>query len=207
MFQSKQQKKPTKTVVTTYITQTKQQNTQQLAATQVTTDVRPTNLSWVIHNAGYAVIGVMHQRHSMHTKKLHVLCDNSCQNTPIYAENTPECFLLVCDCGVILASRVSDVIACFLSLLFCTQGRASLKNKQASNKTRLTFQKAPQSWHEQGCPLFDVVHPAFPLPTRASPTLRGWFCRGCRGVLHVRTMQVSVSRQLPEEVPVNPKGS
>ena len=27
-------------------------------------------------------------------------------------------------------------------------------------------------WHGQGCPLFDVVHPAFPLPTRASPTLK-----------------------------------
>ena len=30
-----------------------------------------------------------------------------------------------------------------------------------------------QSWHGQGCPLFDVVHPAFPLPTTASPTLQG----------------------------------
>ena len=27
--------------------------------------------------------------------------------------------------------------------------------------------------HGQGCPLFDVVHPAFPLPTTASPTLQG----------------------------------
>ena len=30
-----------------------------------------------------------------------------------------------------------------------------------------------QFWHGQGCPLFDVVHPAFSLPTRASPTLQG----------------------------------
>ena len=30
-----------------------------------------------------------------------------------------------------------------------------------------------QFWHGQGCPLFDVVHPAFPLPTTASPTLKG----------------------------------
>ena len=30
-----------------------------------------------------------------------------------------------------------------------------------------------QFWHEQECPLFDVVHPAFPLPTTASPTLKG----------------------------------
>ena len=27
--------------------------------------------------------------------------------------------------------------------------------------------------HGQGCPLFDVVHPAFPLLTTASPTLQG----------------------------------
>ena len=25
-----------------------------------------------------------------------------------------------------------------------------------------------QFWHKQGCPLFDVAHPAFPLPTMAS---------------------------------------
>ena len=30
-----------------------------------------------------------------------------------------------------------------------------------------------QLWHGQGCPLFDVVHPAFLVPTSASPTLQG----------------------------------
>ena len=30
-----------------------------------------------------------------------------------------------------------------------------------------------QFWHWQECPLFDVVHPALPMPTRASPTLQG----------------------------------
>ena len=29
-----------------------------------------------------------------------------------------------------------------------------------------------QFWHGQGCPLFDVVHQAFPLSTTASPTLQ-----------------------------------
>ena len=29
-----------------------------------------------------------------------------------------------------------------------------------------------QFWHGQGCPLFHVVRPAFPLPTTASPTLQ-----------------------------------
>ena len=28
-------------------------------------------------------------------------------------------------------------------------------------------------WHGKGCPLVDVVHPVFPLPTTASPTLQG----------------------------------
>ena len=30
-----------------------------------------------------------------------------------------------------------------------------------------------QSWRREGCPLFDVVHPALPLPTAASRTLQG----------------------------------
>ena len=30
-----------------------------------------------------------------------------------------------------------------------------------------------QFWYGQGCPLFGVLHPAFPLPTMASPTLQG----------------------------------
>ena len=30
-----------------------------------------------------------------------------------------------------------------------------------------------QFWHGQECSLFDAVHPAFPLPTTASSTLRG----------------------------------
>ena len=30
-----------------------------------------------------------------------------------------------------------------------------------------------QIWYGQGCPLFDVVHPVFPLPTTASPTVQG----------------------------------
>ena len=30
-----------------------------------------------------------------------------------------------------------------------------------------------QFCHGQGCPVFDIVHPAFPQPTTASPTLHG----------------------------------
>ena len=35
----------------------------------------------------------------------------------------------------------------------------------------------------------------------------GWLWRGCHGVWHGRTMQASISWQLPEEVPVDPRGS
>ena len=35
----------------------------------------------------------------------------------------------------------------------------------------------------------------------------GWFWRGCRGMSQARTMQVSVSRQLPEKVPLGPQGT
>ena len=34
-----------------------------------------------------------------------------------------------------------------------------------------------------------------------------WFFRGIRGMWHAQTMQVSISWQLPEEVPVDPQGS
>ena len=54
-----------------------------------------------------------------------------------------------------------------------------------------------------GSPLFDVVHPAFPLPTMASPTLQGAVKNGLERV----TLQVSVSRHLPEEVPAGQQGS
>ena len=35
----------------------------------------------------------------------------------------------------------------------------------------------------------------------------GWFSRGCHSVWHAWTMRVSISWQLPEEVPVDPQGS
>ena len=61
-----------------------------------------------------------------------------------------------------------------------------------------------QFWHGQRCPLSDVVRPAVPLPTTASPTpprcREGWFGRGCRGVWHTRTTHLSDSWQVPEEI-------
>ena len=54
-----------------------------------------------------------------------------------------------------------------------------------------------QFWHEQESPLFGDVHPAFPLPTMASPTFQGAL-KGGSGEAVVacdmpETMQVSVS--------------
>ena len=34
-----------------------------------------------------------------------------------------------------------------------------------------------------------------------------WFWRGCHGVWHAKTMQVSISWHLPEQVPMDPQGS
>ena len=63
----------------------------------------------------------------------------------------------------------------------------------------------------QGSPLFNAVHPAFPLPTTASPILQGALKDGFREAVVAcdmpQTMQVSVFRQLLEEVPVDPQGS
>ena len=68
-----------------------------------------------------------------------------------------------------------------------------------------------QFWHGQGCPLFGVVHPAFPLPTTLSLTLQGALKdereEAFMACNMLQTMQVSVSWQLPEEVPVDPQGS
>ena len=51
----------------------------------------------------------------------------------------------------------------------------------------------------------------FPLPTTASPTLQGTFqdvfLRSCRGVWHVRTMQVPSLDSCQKGVPVDPQGS
>ena len=45
-----------------------------------------------------------------------------------------------------------------------------------------------QFWHGQGCPLFDVVHPAFLLQTIASPTLQGALKDGFRETIEVCDM-------------------
>ena len=43
------------------------------------------------------------------------------------------------------------------------------------DSAEILFQEAccEQLWHWQGCPLFDVVYLAFPLPTMTLPTLEG----------------------------------
>ena len=69
-----------------------------------------------------------------------------------------------------------------------------------------------QLWHGQGgmstpwcCPssIFSADH-GIAHPPRCPG---GCFWRGCRGMWHAWTMQVSISWQLPEEVPVYPQGS
>ena len=69
---------------------------------------------------------------------------------------------------------------------------------------------ASSSWHGQGCPLFDVVHPAFPVPTTASPILQGVLKDGFGEAFVACDMPEPCefpSLELPEEVPVNPQES
>ena len=47
--------------------------------------------------------------------------------------------------------------------------RGTIQQRSSSS----LFCRREQFWHGQGCPLFDVVYPAFPLPTMVSPTLQG----------------------------------
>ena len=68
-----------------------------------------------------------------------------------------------------------------------------------------------QFWHGQGCPLFGVVHPAFPLLTMASPTLQGAlkdsFGEAVMACDMPKLYKFPSLWQLPEEVPVDPQGS
>ena len=56
-----------------------------------------------------------------------------------------------------------------------------------------------QLWHRQGCPLFDVVHPTFPLPTAASPVLRGALKDGFREAIVACDMPEPCKFPSPEE--------
>ena len=50
-----------------------------------------------------------------------------------------------------------------------------MRDHSAEILFRSFLQKAlcEQFWHGQGCPLFDDVNPAFPLPPMALPILKG----------------------------------
>ena len=67
-----------------------------------------------------------------------------------------------------------------------------------------------QLWQGQGCPFFDIVHPAFPLWT-TSLTLQGTLKDGFGEVVMVcdlpKPCKFPSLWQLPEEVPVDPQGS
>ena len=60
------------------------------------------------------------------------------------------------------------------------------------DSAEIVFQSAgrrlEQLWHGQGCLLFDVVHPAFPLPTTASSTRQGTLKDGFREAVVARDM-------------------
>ena len=51
--------------------------------------------------------------------------------------------------------------------------RGNIRDDSAEILFQSFFRRDPceQFWHRHECPLFDVVYPAFPLPTTASPTI------------------------------------
>ena len=61
-----------------------------------------------------------------------------------------------------------------------------------------------QLWPGQGCPLFDVVHPAFPLLTTALPTLQDAPKDGFGEAVIACDMPKPYKLLLPEEVPADP---
>ena len=68
-----------------------------------------------------------------------------------------------------------------------------------------------QFWHGHGCPLFDVVCPAYPLLTTATLTFQGALNDGFGEAVVACDMpepcKFLISLQLTEEVPVDPQGS
>ena len=76
--------------------------------------------------------------------------------------------------------QFSESVSQFSSVQFSTVlrpigswGRGGGGMRDDSAEALLQSQGGPceQFWHGQGCPLMDVVHPAFPLSTMAPPTL------------------------------------
>ena len=64
----------------------------------------------------------------------------------------------------------------FVNSLFANSPFVNQTKLEFSRNSLLVFPArscSEQFWNGQKCPLFDVVHPAFSLPTRAAPTLQG----------------------------------
>ena len=101
------------------------------------------------------------------------------------------CCCLLCICYFIVPNQIVPMgnqawsrseyrFVCFSSVQFCSVPWPI--GSSGGHEGRLSRDPLPvfsaegpceQFWHGQICPLFDVVHLAFPLPTTASPTLQG----------------------------------
>ena len=95
--------------------------------------------------------------------------------------------------------HVCQIVRCVLnhsvqvSSVSCLIGSPWVGNEQFSTDPLPVFSAGgpcEQFWRGQGCPLFDVVHPAFPLPTTASPILQREAVVACDmpyGIKHSQT--------------------
>ena len=66
-----------------------------------------------------------------------------------------------------------------------------MKDDSAETLFQSFLKKAPgeQFWHGQESPLFAVVHPAFPMPITALPTLKGALKDGFEKAVMARDMR------------------
>ena len=87
--------------------------------------------------------------------------------------------VVVCCCCCFCYQWFSVLFMLYSLIQFSPLTDGVVGGDMRDNSTEIFFQSfsaggpCEQFRHGQGCPLFDVVHPAFPLPTTASPTLQG----------------------------------
>ena len=89
--------------------------------------------------------------------------------------------------------------------------RKGMRDDSAENPVFSAGGHCEQFWHGQQCPLFDVVHPAFPLPTTASPTLQNapkdWFGEAVVACDMQKPSKFRYLDKCLKEVPVDPLGN
>ena len=91
----------------------------------------------------------------------------------------------------IIIMRMQSVQFSSVPYTIGSSGGHAAERQQRSSSSLVCRRPCEQFWHGQGCPLFDVVHQAFLLPTTASPTLQGALKDGFGEAVMARDMPES----------------